>query len=153
MSKDNIDSIREYLINKNYWEEQKEIRAIIREKFFKQNYGNSAQTVVDTLRNLENLLGSSIQNNLEFDEQMKLTNAAELLELSREEESEEILQDVLLINPGSIEAKINLSVIRIISGQFEEAKSILNKVLEIDPNNEIAIGNINYIAEKGFVNA
>ena len=124
-----------------------------KEKYFNNNYGKSAKTVLNTLRNIDNLLEGKMDSNLEFDEQIKLASAAELVELSREVEAEEIVEDVLQTNPNSIEALINISVIKILKGEFQEAEEILYKVLELEPNNEIAIGNLNYIAEKGFVNA
>ena len=150
---DDIDSLHDLLLNHQYWVEQKIVRKMIREKYFKGNYGKASAEVVKTLRNIDQILNTKIEQNLKVDEQLKIVTAGELIETSRFEEAEVILEDVLITNSKSVEALINLSVSKILNGDFSCADEILRKVLNIEPDNEIAIGNLNYIMEKGFINA
>jgi lipoprotein NlpI len=56
----------------------------------------------------------------------------------------EILKDF----PNNCEALNDLAVIEILSENWDVALNYLNRIIEIDSNNEIALGNLQYIFNK-----
>lgn len=57
----------------------------------------------------------------------------------------ELISTVLLHDPDDINMLNNSAVVAILLDESEEAKSILNKILDLDPGNEVAIENLKYI--------
>lgn len=149
---ENSNLIDKLLVDENYWIEQKKVRNRLRSKYFKNNYGQSSDEVVRILNNLPQILNTKIDTNLKVDEQLKLSNAELLIEKEKYEDAEEILNDILDTNSKSVQALIDLSVIKILGEDYELAGKLLMNALSIEPENEIAIGNLNYIEERGFVN-
>lgn len=146
----NINMIDKLLLDKNYWIMQKEVRNKLRSKYFENNYGQSSEKVVSILNNLEQILNTKIEQNLSLDEKLKINNAELLIENERYSDAEEILDDVLSTNINSVKAFIDLSVIKILEEDYKMANKLLKHVLSLEPDNEIAIGNLNYIEERGF---
>ena len=72
--------------------------------------------------------------------------AASCRRLGIYEKSSTLFQKALLLNPNSIHIKNNYANLLIDLGQYEEAKSLLNEVLEVDSNFSDAIENINRLS-------
>ncbi len=87
-------------------------------------------------------------NSLELTEskqQYTLEDAEELINKSDLKGAAKILDQLLEDNPGNIDALNDYAVINIMQKDYEAALGNINKVIEIDPQNEIAIENLKYI--------
>lgn len=60
---------------------------------------------------------------------------------------------LLTFEPRHVEALNDLAVINIQENNFLDAKNIINMVLHIEPRNEIANGNLDYMLENKFINS
>ncbi|MBN1301174.1 MAG: glycosyltransferase [Melioribacteraceae bacterium] len=85
---------------------------------------------------------------LECDPQEIVDEAEILIERGNYNGAEEMLSRILEKEPDYIDALNDLSVIRILENNFEEALKLINKIISIDPQNEIARGNLEYISSK-----
>jgi cellulose synthase operon protein C len=59
--------------------------------------------------------------------------------------SQQILQNLLLQHPNATDAMHILALISQSTGRFEQAASLYNRLLQIDPNNSVAINNLAWI--------
>lgn len=59
----------------------------------------------------------------------------------------QLLMEIISNYPESISALNDLAVVEIMEGKYESGMELLNEVLNADPNNEVASGNINYVKE------
>jgi tetratricopeptide (TPR) repeat protein len=74
--------------------------------------------------------------------------AEKLIETSELNEAKGILEKILNEFPNNCEALNDLAVIEILSENWDVALNYLNRIIEIDSNNEIALGNLQYIFNK-----
>lgn len=74
-----------------------------------------------------------------------LQDAEELINKSDLVGAEKILMHLLGKNNQAIDVLNDLAVIKIMQNNLEEALNYINKVIQIDPQNEIAIENLKYI--------
>ncbi|PJA96328.1 MAG: hypothetical protein CO129_07120 [Ignavibacteriales bacterium CG_4_9_14_3_um_filter_34_10] len=63
--------------------------------------------------------------------------------------AKQILSDILTIyDPNSIDAANNYAVTELLDGNIDSANSIIRQILDKDPQNEIALGNLDYILQE-----
>ncbi len=74
-----------------------------------------------------------------------LLKAEKLIENSEPSEAEKLLILILGFEPEHIEALIDLSVVYIITERYDLAKEILEDVIKLDPENDVALGNMVYL--------
>lgn len=77
-----------------------------------------------------------------------ILDAESKMESQNFEEAKEILLNILETYPEHLDALNDLAVVNIGEGKIPEALQIINNILTIDPENEIAIGNFRYINEQ-----
>ncbi|MDP1995334.1 MAG: hypothetical protein Q8K40_08835, partial [Ignavibacteria bacterium] len=99
---------------------------------FAQNHNSLVLKNINPLRIIEN----------------KLDLAEELIDKDRNDEAEILLHEVLASEPTNVIALNNLSVIEIMKEHYEDAIKLISKVLAINHEDEIALGNMNFIKEK-----
>jgi len=80
-----------------------------------------------------------------FSGKERLEKAEECITLMRFEEAKEILTRILEEEPNNVNALNDLAVIDIQEGNYTGAAARLESILSIDPENEIAIENKNYL--------
>ena len=83
-----------------------------------------------------------------YDYYIELEKSEKLIQENELEEAEIIINTVLLANKNDIEMLNNLAVIKILSEKLNsvgEALTIIEKILQLDPTNEIALENLRYI--------
>lgn len=85
-----------------------------------------------------------------MDQEKELINSAEnLIELHKYDEAAQVLFKVLNeVNPKSLEALNDLCVLRILEKNYENALQIINNILELDPANETALNNFQFIKQE-----
>ncbi|MCU7519720.1 MAG: glycosyltransferase [Ignavibacteria bacterium] len=76
-----------------------------------------------------------------------LNRAEELIGQNNPGEAVELLSEIINKNPANTDALNDLAVISIMTGDLESAVDFLEKVVRIDPGNEVALGNMNYLSE------
>ena len=74
--------------------------------------------------------------------------AEELIQSNEIENAKKLLSNILLLESLNVDALNNLAVIEILSENWTNALDILVKTLEIDPDNDVALGNLQFINEK-----
>ena len=74
-----------------------------------------------------------------------LQDAEELINNSDLNGALKILSQLLKQNPSSTDVLNDLAVVKIMQNELEEALNYINNVIKLDPQNEIAIENLNYI--------
>ena len=74
-----------------------------------------------------------------------ILEAERLIEEGSYEEAKKILLKLLTVEPKHLEAVNDLSVIFILEKQFEQAIELIQFVLRIDPGNDVAVGNMEYL--------
>ncbi|MDP3148609.1 MAG: glycosyltransferase [Ignavibacteria bacterium] len=99
---------------------------------FSQNHNSLVLKNINPLRTIEN----------------KLDLVEELIDKDRNDEAEILLHEVLESEPTNVIALNNLSVIEIMNEHYEEAVKFISKVLAINPEDDIALENMNFIKEK-----
>ena len=62
----------------------------------------------------------------------------ELIENSNYNESRLLVEEIIKRKPEHISALIDLGVLNVLEQKFEEAKKIFEKVLRLDPENDVA---------------
>ncbi len=127
------------------------------ENFSPQNISGKEIQIIDFIYNLihetryyMNLIDKINYRNLAEKDflKTKLDLSEELIEKNKLEDAQNILDDILVVHPGNTEALNNLAVIHILKNQYGIAERILKRVLEIDPSNEIAEGNLMYLTNQ-----
>jgi len=86
-----------------------------------------------------------------FKPEINGNNISEIEEYIEKEDfltAESILKNIISNNPTDVNSLIDLSVVKAKQNNFAEAEDYLQRVIEIDPNNEIAINNYLFLAEK-----
>ncbi len=73
--------------------------------------------------------------------------AEKFIENENLDSAKSILEEVLTRNPDNIEALNDYAVLSILMKEKDIAKNAINYVLQLDPKNEIAIGNLQYLEE------
>jgi len=114
------------------------------------------QAALDSLAKANTMLGYSPKHNslalknvnpLRAIEQ-KLDEAEELISQDKTNEAELLLREVLANDPDNVIALNNLSVIEIMHGNYEAAVQVITKVLTQNPEDDIALANMQYLREK-----
>jgi GT2 family glycosyltransferase/Tfp pilus assembly protein PilF len=96
--------------------------------------------------NHNSLIINNINPKRKIEEKLEL--AEELVSENKNDEAEALLQEVLCSEPTNVIALNNLSVIEILNENFENGAKLITKVLAINPEDEIALENMNYLKEK-----
>ena len=89
---------------------------------------------------------SELEHSLLDDSEFLSLFAASCRRLGIYEKSSNLFQKALSLNPKSIHIKNNYANLLIDLGQYDEAKSLLNEVLDVDSNFSDAIENINRLS-------
>ncbi len=85
---------------------------------------------------------------IDYDPAEIIQHAEALIEKEEYEQAKQILTELLDKAPDYIDALNDLAVINIVENKFMDALQLINKVLSIDPENEIALGNFQYINQQ-----
>ncbi len=96
--------------------------------------------------NHNSLIINNINPKRKIEEKLEL--AEELVSENKNDEAEALLQEVLCSEPNNVIALNNLSVIEILNENYENGTKLIAKVLAINPEDEIALKNMNYLKEK-----
>lgn len=75
----------------------------------------------------------------------KIEIAESLIEQHKLKEALEILLDIIKENPQDIHALNDIAVVMILNKNYEFADTLLRQILDLDPGNEVAFGNYNYL--------
>jgi len=136
------------------------------ETFYKAELFEEAKTMYEwAIKNGENK--NEIWNKLNcINQQLGLQENHNSLELSRENEihsiqqaeelisksdllnAEKILLQILNSNPNNIDALNDYAVVHIMQNNFQPALEKINKVIQLDPSNEVALDNLKYIEQE-----
>jgi len=81
----------------------------------------------------------------------KIIEAENLIENNQFDEATKILEKLLDLNSKNIDALNDLAVMAIHEMKINKAVELLSQVLEIDPENEIALENIIYLTQQGNI--
>lgn len=76
-----------------------------------------------------------------------IEDAEELINKANYKGAKEILNKLLSKDANNIDALNDLAVVNIIENNFEEALKSIDKVINLNPNNEIALENLKYIEQ------
>lgn len=137
---------REQIENENYFQ-----ACLLMQKLEAEDSKNkSVQKVFDLLTNSMDSSKKEKKWNSKKSVDL-LIKAEELIEKHKLEKAKQNLLTVLNFEPEHIEALINLSVVYILANDYEQSKEILNYILIVDPNNEIAKGNLEYLFENNYI--
>lgn len=110
----------------------------------------------EAFNNLQNMLSNFISlDRVEFvqgNNDRVLSISQQLISLSEKaiadeklESALELIKNILLIDPSNLDALNNLAVLYILSKQWNEAKNLLAKLIELNPLDEVATENMNYL--------
>lgn len=136
------------------------------ETFYKAELFEEAKTMYEwAIKNGENK--NEVWNKLNsINQQLDLQENHNSLELSRENElptiqqaeelinksdlinAEKILRQILNSNPNNIDALNDYAVVHIMQNNYQPALEIINKVIQVDPSNEVALDNLKYIEQE-----
>lgn len=84
--------------------------------------------------------------------QEKISESENLIQSGNLEEAEKLLINIIAeMDPESIDAANNLSVVWIMQNRFEEALDLINQILDKYPNDEIATENLKYINQNVLI--
>ena len=86
-------------------------------------------------------------NNIKAEKYNKLIEAEKLIESNNYDEATKLLDELLLENPKNIDALNDLFVIAVLKKEYSVAEMLIDRVIDIDPKNEIAKGNYIYLIE------
>ncbi len=81
------------------------------------------------------------------DEKYKIFKAEKLIECDYYNNAEKILSEIIEENQQNVDALNDLSVIKSLQNKHDEALELIKRVVEIDPENETALSNLNYLWE------
>ncbi|HEX2866163.1 MAG TPA: glycosyltransferase [Ignavibacteriales bacterium] len=76
-----------------------------------------------------------------------LQRAENLIEQKQLAEAVELLYEIIRTDPGNIDALNDLAVVSILAGDFESAADFIERVVKIDPANDVAMENMNYLSQ------
>jgi len=79
---------------------------------------------------------------------LNLTRAEFLIQIGQLDKAKEQLLEMLVENESNIDVKNDLAVISILQENYQEAFTILKSILSINPFDEIALENFNYIKQE-----
>jgi GT2 family glycosyltransferase/Flp pilus assembly protein TadD len=132
---ENIDVLNDLavagIMEKNYREAAECLHAVVK-------LDPSNETAIGNLQYLKGILGATLGESA--------IQAAESLIVDGETaKARIILQEVLLANPEHIDALNDLSVVEIMEKNWREAAVLINKVVTLDPSNESAKQNLQYL--------
>ena len=92
---------------------------------------------------------SNLSNKADLDnDKFKISQAEELIQNNKLAEATEILEELIVFDSINVAALIDLSVIATLEMNFQKAKKLLTKALEINPGNETALENMIYINQQ-----
>ncbi|MCS7054253.1 MAG: DUF115 domain-containing protein [Ignavibacterium sp.] len=77
----------------------------------------------------------------------ELTKAEELIQKNDLFNAQKVLNEIILENENNLDALIDLSVVETIKENYKNSKELLELALSIDPSNQVALDNLNYIKE------
>ncbi len=95
------------------------------------------------------VLDKAIRDSKNFPDLMNM-KAELFIQAGRLEEAKEILWKTILNFPFDVQALNNVVVIEIMQERYESALGLLKRVLDIDPDNQVALSNLGYI-ENGLL--
>lgn len=125
------------------------------------------QIAIDNLKLLKNKLSGNLninesemekteikdsQNENTGNFSKELINAEELLGNGNFSEAREILEKILEEDSTNLDAMNDLAVLNIMQNDFVTAKNFIQQIFKIDPSNEVAIDNWNYLNQRAYVN-
>lgn len=82
----------------------------------------------------------------------RLRRAEQLIENNQFDDAKIILTEMLQTDPLDLNALNNLSVIYVLENNLTAAESLASLILQIDPSNEVALGNLDYIKQSIVLN-
>lgn len=81
--------------------------------------------------------------------EMMLLDVESALQRQNYDYAEEVLAEILMEDPGNVEALNDYAVLKILTEEFHYAEQILQQLLLIDPDNEMAQENLAYLRKIG----
>lgn len=107
------------------------------------------QQKLESVNHKLGLKGDDLKVNISpSNEKYTLENAEELINNSDLAGADEILNSLLKENPKSTDVLNDLAVVRIMQKNYETALEIIQEVISIDPSNETALGNLQFIEQE-----
>lgn len=136
ISENNLDALNNLSVAEaflgNYEQSAKYIK-----KVFELNPENEIAT--HNLNYLDSLVNEMSAPRSESEQ---IQTAEELIEAGNLDDAEQILQNLVKLDNKNLDALNDLSVIKILRGQYEDAVKFINTVLDIDSGNGTAIENL-----------
>jgi|WetSurMetagenome_2_1015567.scaffolds.fasta_scaffold20250_2 tetratricopeptide (TPR) repeat protein len=77
-----------------------------------------------------------------------LTKAQLLIQTEQYEQARRILMIIIRDNPNCTEALNDLAVVEIMEGKYQSGLELFGEVIKIDPKNEDALNNIEYVKDQ-----
>lgn len=109
-------------------------------------YSDNDSLILENLKEINNKLGFEDQHNgLVEAMQQKIIKAENLIEQKDFDTAENLLLEALSYDEKNIDALNDLSVVKILKNEYQEASDIILKVIEIDSTNEVALENLDYL--------
>ena len=142
----------------NYDAESSEVCAGLGEVFFQSGINDSAKEMFEWALKLDNnnefakeqLLKINRENNMLNTNNeavnpvhfQKLEQAEELINAENYSSARSLLDEIISEDKKHVDALNDLSVIEILEGNFYGAAEMISKIIDIDPQNEVAIDNL-----------
>ncbi|MCU7497217.1 MAG: glycosyltransferase, partial [Ignavibacteria bacterium] len=104
--------------------------------------------IIENETRMNDAAGSSKSNIVNMDIKMNelLHKAEELIGQNKLDEAIELLYEVIRTDAKNVDALNDLAVVSILAGDFESAADFIGKAVKIDPSNDVAIENMNYLS-------
>jgi|GEM_PF-1641380 len=116
------------------------------------NNGENKNEIWNKLNSINQQLGlQENHNSLELSRENELATiqqAEELISKSDLINAEKILLQILHSNPNNIDALNDYAVVHIMQNNYQPALEKINKVIQLDPSNEVALDNLKYIEQE-----
>jgi tetratricopeptide (TPR) repeat protein len=161
MIKDFEKAQQNFEIALNYNPESSEACAGLGEVFYNAEIYDSAKTMFEwaikynsedtfaqnRLSEINKDFSSEQSNDTDEADKTKSTidNAEQLIAENKFDEARRELNNILNNSSNNIDALNDLSVVEILCENYEEAAKTISKILDFDPQNEIAIENLDYL--------
>jgi tetratricopeptide (TPR) repeat protein len=159
-----IEEIEELIVNKKYEEALNNLLGLLNNDEVDLNVLNNIAVIqiltkrwVDASETLKYIIEMDPDNqvaleNIKYLEQQLvyhkiILDSEELIEHQKLTEAKKLLREILEYEPEHIDALNNLAVVEIYEGDFSAAEEVLCKVLELNPEDEIATDNFSYLNE------
>lgn len=77
-----------------------------------------------------------------------LVKAQSFIQTEQYQQARRLLLQIIRDNPNCTEALNDLAVVEVIEGKYQSGLELFQEVIQIDPTNEDALSNIEYVKNK-----